>query len=211
MVSSSSVVRTFAGLLLFTVKSGWSVVEGDAAVKGGISVVVLLLACQTSFGQVAVQQPVVANSSVNTTVSVPDGGTTFLGGTSSAQSGRSQYGPIRSGTSTGLSRQSTSMSASVRIIDLHEMDEAILRSRPIVSDRPRQMTSTVNSRRNNDRTTEPDSFDTVSPTVKVARSEQLALEAEKAGKTGVAKLHWKMAAKYGSKTAEKRLAELNSP
>src|SRR5262249_40627147 len=136
--------------------------------------------------------------------SVPDRGSTFMGGVSSAQSGRSQYGPLRSGTSTGLTRQSTSMSVSVRIIDLHEMDEAILNSRPAVQERARTLTGQSGHRRLSD----PEPSNVRTPVVPVARSEELARSAEKAGKMGVAKLHWQMAAKYGSKTAEKRLAEL---
>ena len=49
--------------------------------------------------QIAVQQPVVSTNSVRTTVSVPDRGSALLGGVGSAQSGRSSYGPLRSGSS----------------------------------------------------------------------------------------------------------------
>jgi hypothetical protein len=37
------------------------------------------------------------------------------------------------------------------------------------------------------------------------RFEQLALKAEKAGRNAVAEMHWQLAAKYGSQTAQKRL------
>lgn len=175
-----------------------------------ISFAILVLTRQIALAQVAVQQPVIGTTAISTTVSVPDRGTTFLGGTSSALSGRSQYGPIRSGTSLGVTRQSSSMSVSVHVIDLKAMDEAILNSRPTIEDRARDIDTPGNSRRTVTRTSEPEATETVSPAAKAARSVSLALESEKAGKLGVAKLHWKMAAKYGSKVAEKRLAELNS-
>src|SRR5580704_1752172 len=104
------------------------------------------LTISPAFGQQVVQQPVVGTTSVNTTVSVPDRGTTFLGGVSSAQSGRSQYGPFRSGPSTGFTRQSTSMSVNVYIHDLHAMDEAILNSGPAPLESRRTSTGSGASR-----------------------------------------------------------------
>ena len=173
----------------------------------GISVVMLLTAGQTSFAQPVVQQPVVGVTSVNTSVSVPDRGSMFLGGVSSAQSGRSQYGPLRSGTSSGFTRQSSSISTNVYIIDLQAMDEAILNSRRAPLENGRPGTSFSGSRKIDEAIPEI----VVSPTEKVKQHEELAQKADKAGKRGVAKLHWQMAAKYGSKVAEKRLAELSLP
>jgi hypothetical protein len=49
----------------------------------------------------------------------------------------------------------------------------------------------------------------VSADDKAAKFEQLARRAEEAGKSGTARLHWQVAAKYGSKVAETRLAELS--
>lgn len=175
-----------------------------------ISFTVILLAGQSAFAQVAIQQPVVGTTAVNTTVSVPDRGTTYLGGTSSALSARSQSGPLRSGTALGISRQSSSMSVSARVIDLHAMDQEILNSRPSANDRWNHISNSASSFRSKERSPEPEPADTVSPVAKAARSEALALEAENARKMGVARLHWKMAAKYGSKYAEKRLAEWDS-
>ena len=166
-----------------------------------------LVAGQSVFAQQVVQQPVVGVMSVNTSVTVPDRGSAFLGGVSSAQSGRTQYGPLRSGTSTGLTRQSSSISTSVYIHDFRAMDEALLTSQPASSD-DRRMRSGPAVRR--DRESTPNVV-VVSPLEKMAKFEELARNADKAGKAGVAKLHWQMAAKYGSKTAEKRLAELTQP
>lgn len=82
---------------------------------------------QTAFAQqITVQQPVIQNFSVRTSVSVPDRGAASLGGVSSAASSRSASGPFRSGSSVGLSRESSSASAHVFIHDLRAMDEAIL-------------------------------------------------------------------------------------
>lgn len=164
----------------------------------------ILFGVRAAVAQV-VQRPVVGTMSVNTTVSVPDRGSAFLGGTSSAQSGRSQYGPLRSGSSLGLSRQSSSISTHVYIHDLQAMDEALLRSRPAVNELP-----TRESNRSL-RRTEPSIAATHSPverSEKAAKFEELGRKAEQAGKIGVAKLHWQMAAKFGSHSAEQRLAEL---
>ncbi len=150
--------------------------------------------------QVTVQQPVVGTNSVRTTVSVPDRGSALLGGVSSAQSGRSSYGPLRSGTSAGLSRSASSMSTSVYIHDLRAMDEALLNSVP---DSP-----TPSAIRGGNRMppSAADRAEVASPAEKVQKFERLARQAEAAGKPGVAKLHWQMAAKYGSKLASEKLA-----
>lgn len=161
-----------------------------------------------AFAQIAVQQPVVGVTSVNTTVSVPDRGTTYLGGVSSFQAGRSQYGPLRSGTSMGYSAQSSSMSASVYIHDLRAMDEAILNSVGRTSDGSAMIGG------NSGRISQPNpaSETTASPAEKRKKFEELALKSEAAGKANIAKLHWQMAAKFGSSQAERRLAELaNTP
>lgn len=165
---------------------------------------VLMVAPSISFAQQAVQQPVVGVTSLNTTVLVPDRGTMYLGGVSSGQFGRNQYGPLRSGTSSGYSLQSTSVSTSVYIHDLQAMDEAILNS-----------VKRGDSNHSAAMTTMPNRADQaasdLSPAEKMAKFERLARKADQDGRAGLAKLHWQMAAKYGSKTAEKRLAELTTP
>ncbi len=151
--------------------------------------------------QVAVQQPVVATNSVRTTVSVPDRGSALLGGVSSAQSGRSSYGPLRSGSSIGLSRSASSVSTSVYIHDLRAMDEALLNSVP---DSPAPSAIRGGSRMP---PVEAVRAEVASPAEKALKFEQLAKQAEAAGKLGVAKLHWQVAAKYGSKLADVKLAD----
>ena len=172
-----------------------------------IAVGTLILAGQSAIAQQTIQQPVVGVTSVNTTVSVPNRGSTFLGGVSSAQSGRSQYGPLPTGPANGYSRQATSMSVSVYIHDLQAMDEALLNSASAPSDarRPRTGMASMNAVRETEKEV------VVTPAEKALKSEQLARKAEQAGKAGVAKLHWQMAVKYGSKAAEERLAEWAKP
>ena len=171
-----------------------------------VLIAILLLVDRTSFAQQVIQQPVVATTAVNTTVSVPDRGSAFLGGVSSAQSGRAQYGPLRSGTNTGISRQATSISTHVYIHDLQAMDEAILNSGPSESSTSK---SSIGSRLVRSKGQEQPVDPIASPAEKASKFEQLARKADEAGKPGVAKLHWQVAAKYGSKLAETRLAELS--
>lgn len=165
-----------------------------------IVVVVLSQSVSVQAQQVAVQQPVVATNSVRTTVSVPDRGSALLGGVSSAQSARSSYGPLRSGTSTGLSRSASSMSTSVYIHDLRAMDEALLNSVP---DSPVPSAIRGGSRMP---LAEAARAEVASPAEKAMKFERLAKQAEAAGKSGVAKLHWQIAAKYGSTLANEKLA-----
>jgi hypothetical protein len=192
-----------------TVEFPRRVVEGNEIMRWGISVALILLTSHSCFGQV-VQQPVVGTTSVNTTVSVPDRGTTFMGGVSSAQSGRSQYGlgPLRSPPGVGLSRQATSMSVNVYIHDLQAMDEAILNSGSSSSSSSVGRTVPGFVKKSSGREAEPVAESQVEKAIKF---EQLARKADEAGKPGVAKLHWQMAAKYGSKAAAEHLAELSKP
>ena len=171
--------------------------------RGFIIPCLLMLSAPVAAQQV-VQQPVVATTTVNTTVSVPDRGSALLGGVSSAASARQQYGPLPSGVSRGFSRQATSISTSVYIHDLQAMDEALLNSGSRTEPERRQpgVDQFVRSRAAR-LAAEP----TASTKEKAAKFEQLALKADAAGKPGVARLHWQVAAKYGSQLAETRLAE----
>lgn len=149
---------------------------------------------------VAIQQPVVRQFGVNTSVSVPDRGGAMLGGVDRAASARSSYGPAWRGSSLGVERSSSSMSAHVFIHDLRAMDEALLREAGY-DDR-----SITDNRMPLRRTLREDP--TASPPFQRAdaeRFEHLALKAEKAGRNAVAEMHWQMAAKYGSQIAQKRL------
>lgn len=163
--------------------------------------VILSTAVELFAQQITVQQPVIRSTTVGTAVSVPDRGSTFLGGVSSAESFRQSYGPLRTGTSRGYGLSGGSMSASVYIIDLQAMDQAILNS---VADSP--VLPSMRSRNNTSPLRDETARQGASAAEKVANFERMAREAETAGKTGVARLHWQMAAKYGSAVAQEKLS-----
>lgn len=83
------------------------------------------------FAQGVVQLPEFQHTDVSTTVMVPDGGSMNTGGITRSYSGGTSSGtpvlPFRN-RSYGSSNSISSMQTSVQIIDLHEMDEAILNS-----------------------------------------------------------------------------------
>lgn len=91
----------------------------------------------TCSAQTVVQLPTYNFFTTGTTVSVPDGGSTLLGGVSRSASGDSSRGVPLLGKVPGLNRpfknssigstmHASSMRASVTIIDLNELDEAVL-------------------------------------------------------------------------------------
>lgn len=150
--------------------------------------------------QVAVQQPVIRSIGIGTAVSVPDRGSVFLGGVSSAESFRQSNGPLRTTNNLGYGVSGGSVSASVHIIDLRAMDEAILNSAPQSPVPPTRRSRTV---ARDDVAFKVDSGP--SPAEKAMRFERLAERAEREGRSGVARLHWQMAARYGSAVAPARL------
>lgn len=156
--------------------------------------------------QLIVQQPVIGMTSATTAVAVPNGGRVFLGGVSSAQSSRSRFGFGQPGSSLGLSRSSNSMSVGVTVIDLREMDEAILNSVPDRSEPKSPFARHASAIRNSDQgsSNEP-ARDAESVAERAAKFERLARKAESENRLSVAKLHWQMAAKYGSAIARERL------
>uniref|UniRef100_A0A7C2NWB3 Uncharacterized protein n=1 Tax=Schlesneria paludicola TaxID=360056 RepID=A0A7C2NWB3_9PLAN len=175
-----------------------------------MTIVLILFATHTSFAQqVTVQQPVVSTFTGSTTVMVPDRGWTHLGSVNSARSGRVTTGPFRSGSSMGLERTGASMSVGVYIHDLQAMDEALLaQGRGVgIADDVQPYVSRLTARRGGpaavpaDRMSQP-----VDHVAQAARFELLAREAEAKGKASVARLHWQMAAKYGSAAASEKLA-----
>ena len=98
-----------------------------------ISSLFFMIAASSSlvFAQGVVQLPEYQHMDVNTTVMVPDGGSMNTGGITRSSSGGTSSGtpilPFRN-RSYGSSNSISSMQTSVQIIDLHEMDEAILNS-----------------------------------------------------------------------------------
>jgi len=83
------------------------------------------------FAQGAVQLPELQHFDASTTVMVPDGGSIHTGGITRSSSGSTSSGtpilPFRN-RSYGSTNSTSSVQTSVQIIDLHEMDEAILNS-----------------------------------------------------------------------------------
>jgi hypothetical protein len=87
----------------------------------------LIIQVPAAFAQiVTVQEPSLETFGVATTVSVPDRGRTSLGGVGRRAASRSTYGPLRSGTSMGLSTQGSGLNIQARVQDLAEMDRATL-------------------------------------------------------------------------------------
>ncbi|MDA0833136.1 MAG: hypothetical protein O2955_08140 [Planctomycetota bacterium] len=82
-----------------------------------------------------IQQPVVEQFSVGTTVSVPDRGGIILGGVHRAGASRKSFGFSRPGTNTGTFSQGSSTSVHVWIHDFEEMDRAVLEAAELQSSR----------------------------------------------------------------------------
>lgn len=184
----------------------------------------LFLGAPAVEAQVTVQQPVVSNVGVSTTVSVPDRGTALLGGVSRSAATRSRYGfwP-RVGSSIGRTASSANITASVRIHDLRAMDEYLLGldtgvaplEPPAIT--ARGMLGGYGDRRvprsSAPTTRKPGHFANIAntdtratdDTARARRSLQLGLQAERDGKAGLAKLHFEMAARHGSREALERL------
>jgi hypothetical protein len=170
-----------------------------------------------------VQQPVFSNFSVGTTVSVPDRGGAYLGGVSRAGSSRRSFGPLRSGSSFGLFRDHSGLSSHVTIHDMHEMDRLLLgqadrgsverygttRSGPSA----RAYSSLVGRHGARHASVKPGRTSASSPlpsspVTRADRSFRLGQQAEAKGKTSLARLHFRMAAKHGSTSAQAKLASL---
>lgn len=160
---------------------------------------------------VTVQQPVVRSFQTSGTVVVPDRGSARLGSVGSASSFRQTTGPWRTGSTLGSERSQTSASAGVYIHDLRAMDEAILASSPATSpDRADFFEAQLMVRQRGPFTqlpaTEMAPGSALSSAVGEAeRFEKLARVAAAKGKDSLARLHWRMAAKHGSKTAAEYL------
>ncbi len=170
------------------------------------AVIAVGAASPVSAQAITVQQPAVGGFSVSTTVSVPDRGSAFLGGVNSAASGRYSSGIFRPGTNSGIDRTGSAMWTSVRIHDLQAMDEALLAGASN-RDRVDPWTPRMAERR----AALPGAAKSLPRDAGVsdaARYERLARDAEAHGKEAVARLHWKMAAKLGSSTAQQRLTEI---
>ncbi len=85
--------------------------------------------------QITVQQPVISTFSTQTGVSVLDCGSAFIAGVKRAGETRSSYdvGPFRFGSSVGMFREHSGLSARVWIHDMSTIDQFLLNSAPIAS------------------------------------------------------------------------------
>lgn len=170
-----------------------------------------------------VQLPTYSYFSVGTTVSVPDRGSTYLGGVNRASSGMNEFGvplmPFRN-RSIGSERSASNMRVSAYIHDFEAMEEAILRQAVGATLQPRWPVA-AQSRWE----TQPgDAWQPVSVASSVAEiqreraRERLSREeeaadffargraAEEAGKPKVAKIYYQMAARRASGDMKQRIA-----
>lgn len=86
----------------------------------------LLAVCRSAASQGVLQQPAVETFGVDTSVSVPDRGSAFLGGVSRSRSGSSTYGPTHWNRAYGFEHRFSSVDVSVFLHDFEAMDEALL-------------------------------------------------------------------------------------
>jgi hypothetical protein len=177
-----------------------------------------------------VQQPAVGSFNATTTVSVPDRGRAFIGGVGTAGSSRSQYGPVPFGTNSGSFSTYSGLSTGVTIQDFEALDRAALdraatsqRHEQPLSGRAEQAYQTLHARHTgraereqSSRSSEAGSAATErdAPEVQAERaraSYQRGLEAEQRGAVEVAKVHFRLAKRFGSQAAATRLGAPAKP
>ncbi len=112
------------------------------------AIIAILSADRTLRAQVTIQQPVVQVFSVNTTVSVPDRGSAFIGGVKRAGDSRNTFGfgPFRPGSSVGTFREHAGLSTHVWIHEFDEMDRMLLGAAGTSRRSPRSVQLTGNAR-----------------------------------------------------------------
>lgn len=94
-----------------------------------IAGLMLIMGSVSQAQEQVVQQPVIRQLRIGTSVSVPDRGRARLGGVSRGATSTNRYGgPLRSGTSSGREFSNSSMSVSVYIHDFDAMDAALLQA-----------------------------------------------------------------------------------
>lgn len=200
-------------------------------------VLITLIAGRAPAQNITIQQPQFSNVTVGTTVSVPDRGSILLGGVNTAADARTMTGPFRSGSRLASSRSSSTISAHVTIHDFQAMDEYLLNQAPSSGSGAvrgsRRSTEdawqALRARYRHDGShTRPAASSRAdgnssrrgsAPTVRESTAADprakmycdLGKRNERAGKVGVARLHFRMAVRYGSTEAEARLEKLETP
>ena len=176
-----------------------------------VGCVFAVLACRAQAQRLTVQQPVVEQFGVGTTISVPDRGQVFLGSVSRAGSTRTDYGLLPSGSSLGLFRSHVGMSSSAWIHDFEVMDRYLLGTGPD----PRLPASGVYGRR---RATTPRSALQRQADDAIARQNRAASawmrlggKAEKRGAIESARRAYRRAQLLGVPEARVALARLTPP
>ena len=180
-----------------------------------LSIAWFTLSASPVSAQLTVQQPVFSVNGVTTTVSVPDRGRAHLGSIGRARDSRTSFGPFRSGSNIGLDREHSGISVGVTIHDFEAMDEYLL-SQAAPSSPSANVPLTGHAghawrqlqAQHGGRIAETQ---TPKPILKSEKYWRLGQDAEKEGKPSVARLHYRIASKYGSESATARLAELDSP
>lgn len=181
----------------------------------GLAWLALMVFPAAVLAQGAWQQPVVSQFSARTAVSVPDRGAIQIGSVSSTTQLRSSYGPLRQGTAAASAVRGGGLSAHVFIHDMAAMDAELL-AQPVPTGQFRHTAVPERSMPARPRFAPTTATtNTVSSAVEVAaereatarRFEELARSALARGKPGVARLHWQMAAKYGSSAADEWLTQ----
>ncbi|MEO1997721.1 MAG: hypothetical protein ABGZ17_20860 [Planctomycetaceae bacterium] len=186
----------------------------------------------TAVAQVMLQQPAMSNFSVNTTVSVPDRGGAYLGGLHRAGAGHKSFGPFRPGTATGVFRESQSLTSHVYIHDFQTMDRLLLETaRRQAPDHSRRVTGRSAAAYGVLAARKPDRYKAgvlsnprfravrgTPPSRKIpatkdrsavaSRALQLGRNALLRGRPSLARLHFQMAARYGSSEAATRLTDV---
>ncbi len=169
--------------------------------------------------ELRVQQPIVQQFSAGTTVSVPDRGRALLGGVNSGATRSKRVGPFRRGSSYGQEFRSSTSSVGVYIHDFESMDQFLLNSAPSAarySSRNHYLDQMYYKKPQSSQQTKvrdrAHTFNSLElRELKAKRFFELGQSAEKKHATStVAKLHYRMAAKYGSQKAKSRLRVLNS-
>ena len=113
----------------------------DISLAVGMMILLTQIRPTAARGQAVLQQPVIGQFGVQTTVSVPDRGAAYLGGLQRAGATRTSFGPWRPGTSTGLFRDSQSITSHVTIHDFQTMDRLLLdQARPRATHRSNRLT-----------------------------------------------------------------------
>lgn len=185
-----------------------------------IAFITFLSAGHSVNAQITVQQPVIGQFGVNTTVSIPDGGWAHVGSVSRATSFRRQRGFFQPGSSIAPVRSHTGISAGVTIIDLAEMDRMILGYDPAILRSGRYGRSVVQTPQFQQRQIEQQEQQLAQQKAELRESRKpglasgwfrLGQRAEEQGRLDRARDCYARAKSSGSKEAVQRLLALKKP